>query len=408
MNTPFLSPSHAKCRQFFTHAQHVFPDTFVSSLDQKTSLKVKFGIDPSSPDIHLGHWVLLKKLKLLQDMGHQIVFLIGNFTASIGDPTGKSITRPPLSDEAIASNIQTYTQQVFKLLDPNLTEIVYNNDWLSVLTSRELIQLTARSTVARLLERDDFSKRYQAQQSIGLHEFLYPLLQGHDSVVLRSDLEIGGTDQTFNLLMGRQLQKECGQVPQAVVTFPLLEGLDGVQKMSKSLNNHIPILLPAQDMFGKLMSIPDTLIIKYLSLLTDVSPEALSQYQQRMDQGENPKYIKQEMAVLVVTDVHDAQQAQEALLAFERVFSQRELPQQMPSLAVPKGPVCLDHWLVSLGVFDSKKELQRLASSQAISLDGNVVTELRTPIALHSGQVLRIGKRIFFKLLDESCESHDA
>ena len=385
--------------QFFHGTEQVIPTQTRSRLEETVPLRIKFGVDPSSPDIHLGHWVILKKLKILQDLGHHIIFLVGDFTATIGDPTGKSETRKPLSSAQIDLNVATYTQQVFKLLDPKKTEVVYNAQWLNALTGKEMVELASKSTVARMLERDDFQNRFQNAHSIGLHEFLYPLLQGYDSVFLKSDLEIGGTDQTFNLLMGRNLQKEYGQPPQAVVTVPILEGLDGVQKMSKSLNNHIPILDSPQDMYGKLMSIPDTLIVRYFSCLTDISADTIAQLATRMRDGENPKHIKQELAKKIVSDLHSNPAADEAALQFDRVFSKHEFPDEMPTLSVPNNPIRLDTWLVEASIFSSKKEVQRLALQQAITLNGQIISDSAFDISsVQDNPVLKIGKRKFFKI----------
>jgi len=391
-----------KIQLFFNGLDHFLPETLTDRIQNGPPLRVKYGADPSAPDLHLGHWVGLKKLRLLQDLGHTILFLIGDFTAKIGDPTGKSETRKPLTEAQVRANTVTYQEQVFKVLNPTKTEIVFNSDWLSKLTTAELVTLASKTTVARMLERDDFQKRYTSGRPIGLHEFLYPLFQGYDSVHLKSDLELCGTDQTFNVLMGRQLQKESGQAPQAIAVTPLLEGLDGVQKMSKSLGNTIGLLDSAEQMFGKLMSIPDALILRYLQLLADFSPEQLENAKQRLT-TENPKFIKQELALNVVTQLHNATAAQSALAQFEQVFSKKQLPDEMPSLALPSGEFRLDDFIVSAQIIASKKEVHRLAAQGAITLDGESVSDIRTPILPESGTVLKIGKLKYFRL-----DTHEA
>ncbi|MGC9129171.1 MAG: tyrosine--tRNA ligase, partial [Acidithiobacillus sp.] len=296
------------------------------------ALRVKLGMDPTAPDLHLGHTVLLHKARQFQDLGHQVLFLIGDFTARIGDPTGKSSTRPPLSAEAVAANAETYRQQIFRILDPQRTEIVFNSHWLDALKPQELIQLAARYTVARMLERDDFSKRYQAQQPIAVHEFLYPLLQGYDSVALRADVELGGTDQRFNLLVGRELQKEYGQRPQVVLTMPILEGLDGTQKMSKSLGNTIALEDPPEQMFGKLMSISDTLMWRYYALLSAKSPQEQRLLRQQAEAGAlNPRDCKLDLAQELVARFHGGAAGAGARAAFLAQFQRREVPDDLPT-----------------------------------------------------------------------------
>ncbi len=380
-------------------------DDIHKRLISTTPLRVKFGADPSAPDLHLGHWVVLKKLKLLQQLGHQIIFLIGDFTARIGDPTGKSDTRKPLTEDQVVQNAQTYTAQVFKVLDPTKTEVVYNSTWLNTLTATDIIRLTATMTVARMLEREDFHNRYTNNRPIGLHEFLYPLLQGYDSVVLKSDLEMGGTDQTFNVLMGRHLQKEYDMPQQAVIVTPILEGLDGVQKMSKSLGNAIALTESATDMFGKLMSIPDSLIMRYFTLLTDRLPDELTQLQGRLDSGENPKLLKQELAADILTELHGRPAAEDAQAHFDRVFSQRQLPEVIDEVPVPTTPFRLDEWLIQNQVLPSKKEAHRLASQGAITLDETVISNLLEPLSVMTAAVLRVGKRKFFKLIPTPLET---
>ena len=375
----------------------LIPDNFMDRV-QGPPMRIKYGADPSAPDLHLGHYVGLRKLRFLQDLGHHILFLIGDFTAMIGDPTGKSETRKPLSAEQVKINAKTYQDQVFKVLNPASTEVVYNSHWLNQLTPQEFLQLTAKTTVARMLERDDFHKRYTAQQAIGLHEFLYPLLQGYDSVALKSDLELCGTDQTFNVLMGRQLQKEYGQAPQGVMVTPLLEGLDGVNKMSKSLGNTIGLTEAPDQMFGKIMSIPDALMMRYFTLLTDRCEAELKTLQDRLDQGENPRNLKVELGLEIVEALHSAPEAQDAKAAFERIFTQRLVPEELEALPVPSTAFRLDNLLVEKGILPSKKEALRLAAQNAITLDGEIVSDLLTPKTVADGQVLKIGKRRFFQL----------
>jgi tyrosyl-tRNA synthetase len=383
---------------FLNGLDTVIPETLADKLRSDKPLRVKFGADPSAPDLHLGHWALLKKLKYLQEMGHHIVFLVGDFTATIGDPTGKSETRKPLSVEQVATFSASYQDQVFRVLDRDKTEIVTNSTWLNSLSARDIITLTAKSTVARMLERDDFEKRFQSERPIGLHEFLYPLLQGYDSVVLKSDLEMGGTDQRFNILMGRHLQKEYGQPPQSVAFLPLLEGTDGVQKMSKSLGNAIGISEPPQEIFGKLMSIPDAVMIKYYSLLTDQTPSELATLQAKLDAGENPKTLKEALALNIVSQLYSQADADHARAEFSRVFSQGLLPEEMELLATPKTPFRLDDFLVQSGILPSKKEASRMAAQNAITVDGSPITDCLSPVSFAEGQVLKIGKRRYFKI----------
>ncbi|MBP7954236.1 MAG: tyrosine--tRNA ligase, partial [Nitrosomonas sp.] len=282
-------------------------------LVQGRPLRIKAGFDPTAPDLHLGHTVLINKLKQLQDLGHHVLFLIGDFTGMIGDPTGKNATRPPLTREQVSQNAQSYTEQVFKILNPEKTEVVFNSSWMDSLNAVDMIKLAATHTVARMLERDDFDKRYRNNQSIAIHEFLYPLVQGYDSVALKADLELGGTDQKFNLLMGRELQKHFGQAPQCILTMPLLEGLDGVNKMSKSLNNYVGITESPKEIFGKIMSISDQLMWRYLELLSFESMDTISQWRKEIEQGRNPRDIKVLFAQEIVTRFHGRKDAEEAL-----------------------------------------------------------------------------------------------
>jgi tyrosyl-tRNA synthetase len=363
-------------------------------------LTIKFGADPSAPDLHLGHMVVLNKLRLLQDLGHQVQFLIGDFTAMIGDPTGKSETRKSITKEQVKENAESYQLQVFKILDPEKTTVVFNSTWLDKLSASQLISLSGRYTVARMLERDDFNKRFKGNKSISIHEFLYPLLQGYDSVELKSDVEIGGTDQTFNLLMGRHLQREYGQKKQqTIITVPILEGLDGVQKMSKSLNNHIGIMDEPKEMFGKLMSLPDTLIFRYFQLLTSKTPEDINIMKQHIKDGKNPRDFKIELAHVIITQLHSAKDAVDAEEQFKKVFSKKLVPDEMPEIKVLKGEsIHVLSFIAENKIIPSKKEITRLIKQGAVTIDGERIPDLKyefTPVAEH---VLKIGKRKFFRL----------
>ncbi|NDU91225.1 MAG: tyrosine--tRNA ligase, partial [Ferrovum sp.] len=316
----------------------ILPETeLVERLKKGQPLRVKAGFDPTAPDLHLGHTVLINKLRTLQDLGHDVTFLIGDFTGLIGDPTGRNATRPPLTPEQIAANAATYREQVFKILDPARTTIAFNSTWMHPLGAAGMIKLAATHTVARMLERDDFSKRYRALQPIALHEFLYPLVQGYDSVALKADLELGGTDQKFNLLMGRELQKHYGQAPQCILTMPLLEGTDGVNKMSKSMNNFIGINEAPKDQFGKLMSISDTLMWRYLELLSFESLDRLACWKREVDEGRNPRDVKVALAIEIVARFHGAPAAQEALTDFEARFRGNAIPEDLPEIALEVG-----------------------------------------------------------------------
>ncbi len=383
---------------FMNGIADTIPATLPSYVLGEKTLTIKFGADPSASDLHFGHMVVLKKIRLLQDMGHKVIFLIGDFTAMIGDPTGKSETRKPLTSEQTKAFSESYQEQVFKILDKSKTTVVYNSEWLNKLSGKDMIDLTSRFTVARMLERDDFEKRYNSEQAISIHEFLYPLLQGYDSVVLKNDIEMGGTDQTFNLLMGRHLQKEYDLPQQGIFTTPILEGLDGVQKMSKSLKNHIGITENPTDMYGKLMSIPDTLIIRYFTLLTNRTPQDIQKLQQRLDSGENPKLLKEDLAIDIVSTLHDNETALHVQQQFKQVFSQHQNPDDMPVLTVNSGPIRLDEVLVEQNIFPSKKEVARLASQGAVTLDDQAVTNILQPVSCSEGQILKVGKRRFFKL----------
>jgi len=362
-------------------------------------LRVKAGFDPTAPDLHLGHTVLLRKLKHFQDMGHEVVFLIGDFTGLIGDPTGRSETRPPLSPEQIAANAETYRAQVFKLLDPERTTVDFNSRWLAALRAEEIVRLCAKSTVARMLERDEFAQRYKAGQPISIHEFLYPLAQAYDSVALKADVELGGTDQKFNLLLGREIQKDYGLEPQIVLTMPLLEGLDGVRKMSKSFGNYIGIAEDADTMFAKVMSASDELMWRYWLLLTDLGEREIAALRTRVETGgEHPMTAKKDLAFRITRDFHGEAGARAGREAFERVVQGGAAPSAMEEIAVAASNR-LGKLLTEAGLAPSVSEAARLIKSGSVSLDGVVVREARLPQAPAPGAVVRVGKHRFARLM---------
>lgn len=357
-------------------------------------LRIKAGFDPTAPDLHLGHAVLLNKLRQLQDLGHDVLFVVGDFTAMIGDPTGRNATRKPLTREAIACNAETYQQQVFKLLDPQRTQVLFNSSWLEPLGAAGMIRLAAQSTVARMLERDDFSQRYRAGQPIAVHEFLYPLLQGYDSVVLEADLELGGTDQKFNLLMGRQLQQAYGKRPQAILTMPLLEGLDGERKMSKSLSNYVGITEPPGDMFGKLMSISDRLMWRYLELLTPRTAGQIHELRAQTGAGRNPMEIKLDLAEEVVTHFHTLAAASAARRAFIERFRHRELPQELPVVRLPaQGGLMVGAALLQAALVSSTSEAMRLIAQGAVRIDGGRIDDPKHLLRPGQEHLVQVGKK---------------
>ena len=371
-------------------------DELKTKLKKGKPLKIKAGFDPTAPDLHLGHTVLINKLKQLQDLGHEILFLIGDFTAMIGDPTGKSATRPPLSDEQIQENSKTYQDQVFKILDKNKTQVVFNSQWMKKLTSADMIKLASQQTVARMLERDDFSKRYKSGQGISIHEFLYPLVQGYDSVALEADVELGGTDQKFNLLMGRELQKNNNQEPQIILTMPILEGLDGVQKMSKSLNNYIAIDDSPDEMFGKIMSISDDLMWRYLELLSFESMETIESWKKEVDQGENPRNIKFRLANEIITRFHSKEDAKVANQNFIDRFAKNQIPDEMDEYQFESG-IKIGNLLKDANLVDSTSEAFRMIKQGAVKIDGEKVFD--KDINLPSGTaVYQVGKRKFARI----------
>lgn len=373
-------------------------DELKAKLAEGRPLTVKVGFDPTAPDLHLGHTVIMQKMRHFQQLGHKVVFLIGDFTGMIGDPSGKSETRRALTREEVMQNAETYKAQVFKVLDPEKTEIVFNSKWLGDLGSTGMLKLTAQFTVARMLERDDFEKRYKENRPIGIHEFIYPLLQGYDSVHIKADVELGGTDQKFNLLVGRELQRSYGLRPQSVITLPLLVGLDGVQKMSKSLGNYVGIYENPVDMFGKLMSISDDLMIRYYTLLSDLSTTEIAKIDTGIKEGSlHPMDAKKQLAVEIVSRFHGHEAGKEARDNFERVFSRRENPEDMPEHRYQPGEELLEI-ITALDFAPSRKEARRLAEQGGVYLDGEKVSDLSMKPDKPE-HILRVGKRKFAKLI---------
>jgi len=365
-------------------------------------LKVKAGFDPTAPDLHLGHTVLVQKLRHFQELGHDIYFLIGDFTGMIGDPTGKSETRKPLTVEQIRKNAETYKDQIFKILDPKKTRIVFNSTWLNKLSPHDFIRLASQLTVARMLEREDFKVRFENERPISIHEFLYPLIQGYDSVAIKADVEIGGTDQLFNLLMGRDLQRVWGQEPQAVMTMPLLEGLDGVNKMSKSLGNYIGITEKADDIYGKTLSLPDGLMFRYYELLSELSTEQIATLKADMTAGRvHPKAVKQQLARELTARFHDRATAQRAEENFERIFVKHDNPEDMPEIVLPfpEEGVWLPRLLVDAGLVAGTGEARRLMQQNAVSVNGERVSDIEHVVATRGELILKVGKRRFCKVL---------
>ncbi|MEQ1921054.1 MAG: tyrosine--tRNA ligase [Pyrinomonadaceae bacterium] len=362
-------------------------------------LRVKLGLDPTAPDIHLGHTVVIRKLKAFQDLGHTVIFLIGDFTGTIGDPSGKNVTRPPLSREEIDANAETYKRQMFKILDPEKTELRFNGEWMDKFSAADFVKLCAKTTVKQILERDDFTKRMADEKPILLHELLYPLVQGYDSVALNADVELGGTDQKFNLLMGRNLQREFEQEPQVIITTPLIEGLDGVQKMSKSLNNYIGITEPAGEMFGKVMSISDELMWKYYELLTDLSVSEISNLKLQMEQGENPRNLKVNLAKLIISDFHSKDDAIAAEEGFVKRFVQKEIPDEIDEQQIAAGSYNLAQILADTGLASSKGEARRLIEQGGVKVNGEKATAANADVAIGpDGVLFQVGKRKFLKV----------
>lgn len=383
-------------------ADEILPEAELAErLRQGKPLRVKAGFDPTAPDLHLGHTVLLNKLKTLQDLGHDVIFLIGDFTGLIGDPAGRNATRPPLTPEQIAANAATYRTQVFRILDPERTTVAFNSTWMHPLGAAGIIRLAATHTVARMLERDDFARRYQAEQPIALHEFLYPLVQGYDSVALQADLELGGTDQKFNLLMGRELQKHYGQRPQCILTMPLLEGTDGINKMSKSMNNFIAIDEPARDQFGKLMSISDELMWRYLELLSFQPLATLRRWQREVQEGRNPRDVKVALAQEIVARFHGPAAAVDALADFEARFRGNAIPDDIPEVELAAGPAGLPiaQVLKQAGLTASTSEALRMIEAAGVKLDGVRVEDKGLHLQAGTTAVLQVGKRKFARVV---------
>ena len=375
----------------------------IERLKSGKPLRIKAGFDPTAPDLHLGHTVLVNKLRQFQDLGHEILFLIGDFTAMIGDPTGKNVTRQPLSREEVMRNAATYESQIFKILDRKKTTIVFNSTWMGKLSAADLVQLAAKYTVARMLERDDFHKRYTAGQPIAIHEFLYPLIQGYDSVELKADIELGGTDQKFNLLMGRELQKHYGQPPQVVITMPLLEGTDGVNKMSKSLNNYIGITEDPKEMFGKIMSIDDELMWRYFDLLSEKSLDEIAHMRERARRGEeNPKNFKTELAQELITRFHGEHAAVEARSDWDIRFRKREAPEEMQEVtlapATGTAGLALPKLLKESGLTSSTSEAIRLIKQGGVRIDGEKASDPGLEIAAGKTHVFQVGRRKFMRI----------
>lgn len=364
-------------------------------------LKVKAGFDPTAPDLHLGHTVLLQKLKQFQDLGHDIYFLIGDFTGMIGDPTGKSETRKPLTVEQVAENAETYKTQVFKILNPEKTTVVFNSSWLNNLSSIDMIKLASELTVARMLEREDFKTRYETGKPISIHEFLYPLIQGYDSVAMEADVELGGTDQLFNVLMGRDLQRSRDQEPQIVLTMPLLEGLDGVNKMSKSLGNYIGITESADNIYGKLLSVSDDLMFRYFSLLTDLSNQEIADLKTQVsDGGLHPKEVKKQLARELTARFHSREAALAAEQNFEKVFKKGGIPDDLPEYICPaKESVALPNLLTDAGLVKSTSEGRRMIKQNAVSIDGEKVTDMNAMVGPGGELLIKVGKRRFCKVV---------
>ena len=377
-----------------------FKKKLEKSVATNTPLIVKLGLDPTAPDIHLGHTVVLRKLKLFQDFGHKVIILIGDFTARIGDPTGKSVTRPPLTEEQVITNAKTYQEQIFKVLDPEKTEVRFNSEWLSKLDFADVLKLASKYTVARMLERDDFHKRYTEGRPISIHEFMYPLMQGYDSIALKADVEFGGTDQTFNLLMGRHLQGEEGMPEQTIITMPILEGLDGVQKMSKSLGNYIGISEAPSEMYGKAMSIPDELMMRYFMLVTDMSIEEQEQLSKDLESGAaHPRDVKMKLAHTIVRLYHGEEAANFGQDEFVRVFQKHAMPTDIPEykVAITEEPVFVPQLLSDAGLTASNGEARRSIKAGAFKIDGEKCNEEH--ILLKDGMVLQVGKRKFIKIV---------
>jgi tyrosyl-tRNA synthetase len=394
LNTPDLTELLRGTHEVLLEAE------LIKKLAENRPLRIKAGFDPTAPDLHLGHTVLINKLKQFQDAGHEILFLIGDFTGMIGDPTGKNVTRKPLTREEVAANAETYQAQIFKILDPEKTTVMFNSTWMNEMSSAELIQLAAKNTVARMLERDDFHKRFSNNQPIAIHEFLYPLIQGYDSVAMKADVELGGTDQKFNLLMGRQLQEAFGQKPQVVMTMPILEGLDGVQKMSKSLNNYIGIADAPDEMFGKIMSISDELMWRYFELLSFRPMAEIAEWNEECQKGANPRDYKFKLAQEIIARFHDEAAAIKALENFEARFQRGAIPDEMPEveLKIAGESLAIANLLKEAELTASTSEAIRMINAGAVKIDGEKVENSKHEIAAGSQHVYQVGKRKFARV----------
>ena len=378
-------------------ADEILPlEELKKKLQKNKPLRIKVGFDPTAPDLHLGHTVVINKMKQLQDLGHEIIFLIGDFTGMIGDPSGKNVTRKPLTKDEVLENSKSYQEQIFKILDKDKTRIAFNSEWMGKMSSSEMVSLASKQTVARMLERDDFSKRYKSEQAISIHEFLYPLVQGYDSLALQADMELGGTDQKFNLLMGRDLQKQAGKEPQVILTMPLLEGLDGVQKMSKSLDNYIGIDETPDDMFGKLMSISDDLMWRYLELLSFESLETIESWKKEVEDGENPRNIKFRLAEEIITRFHSNELAKQAQQNFIDRFAKNQTPDEMDEFTFQNGTK-IANLLKDSNLVSSTSEAFRMIKQGAAKMDGEKITNKDLePTAGTS--VYQVGKRKFARV----------
>ncbi len=376
-----------------------FVKKLTKSIINNKPLKIKQGFDPTAPDLHLGHTVSIRKLRQFQDLGHEVMFLIGDYTAMVGDPTGKNATRKRLTEEEVLANAETYKQQVYKILDPEKTKIHFNSKWFSKFGFNDVLNLTANMTVAQMLERDDFTKRYASGTPISIIEFLYPLMQGYDSVAMESDVELGGTDQKFNLLVGRALQKIAGQEPQCVITMPIIEGLDGVQKMSKSLNNYIGIDDSPRDMFGKTMKIPDELIEKYFTLLTDVPTDEVKKMIESITNGENPRNVKVVLAKAIVEEYYDKEVAEASEVEFNNIFKKGGIPDDIKTIDAPAKELNIIDLIVTVGFASSKGEAKRLVKQNAVSVNEVKVTSMEDIITFDSEKILKVGKKKFIKII---------
>lgn len=397
-----LSPQEQLERIKFGVAEFINDEEMLKKLKKGKPLNIKFGADPTRPDIHIGHTVVINKLKLFQDLGHKIYFLIGDFTATIGDPSGKSSTRPLLSREEIEENGRTYAKQIFKILDPEKTEIVYNSTWINIMTPADFIRMSAKYTVAQMLEREDFTKRYRSGTPIAIHEFLYPLTQGYDSVALHSDVELGGTDQKFNLLVGRQMQTAYGQEAQCVLTMPILEGIDGVNKMSKSLDNYISVVDTPKDMFGKTMRVSDDLMFRWYELLTDIGSQGLAQLKTDIaEKRKHPRDVKVNLAKFLIKRFHSEAAAQAAEEEFNRVFVEKGLPDEVPDFPVNAQEISLPALMVAAGICASNGEGSRLIAGGGVQIDGEKISDPKLKLNLKSGEsfILKAGKKKFVKIV---------